>query len=71
MQASKASQKSANEDFKNAFYALRESARKNGVQDMTLDEINEEIRLAREEMDAKKLSKLRRDWLPDYSSMEL
>ena len=45
----KASQKSANEDFKNAFYALRESARKNGVQDMTLDEINEEIRLAREE----------------------
>ena len=54
MQASKASQKSANEDFKNAFYALRESARKNGVQDMTLDEINEEIRLAREKMDAKK-----------------
>ena len=45
----KASPKSANEDFKNAFYALRESARKNGLQDMTLEEINEEIRLAREE----------------------
>lgn len=43
----KASQKSANEDFKNAFYALRESARKNGLQDMTLEEINEEIRQAR------------------------
>jgi len=36
----------ANEDFKNAFYALRESARKNGLQDMPLEEINEEIRLA-------------------------
>ena len=33
-----------------AFYALREQAKKNGLQDMTLDEINEEIRLAREEM---------------------
>ena len=43
----KAYQKSANEDFKNAFYALRESARKNGLQDMTLEEINEEIRQAR------------------------
>ena len=43
----KASQKSANEDFKNAFYALRESARKNGLQDMTIEEINEEIRQAR------------------------
>ena len=43
----KATQKSANEDFKNAFYALRESARKNGLQDMTLEEINEEIRQAR------------------------
>ena len=30
-----------------AFHNLRESARKNGLQDMTLDEINEEIRLAR------------------------
>ena len=43
----KATQTSANEDFKNAFYALRESARKNGLQDMTLEEINEEIRQAR------------------------
>ena len=42
-----ASPNSANEDFKNAFYALRESARKNGLQDMTLEEINEEIRQAR------------------------
>ena len=32
-----------------AFLALRDEAKKNGLQDMTLDEINEEIRLAREE----------------------
>ena len=31
-----------------AFMALREEARANGVSDMTLDEINEEIQLARE-----------------------
>lgn len=37
-----------------AFRALRAEAQKNGLQDMTLDEINEEIRLVREEMDAKK-----------------
>ena len=43
----KVPQKSVTEDFKNAFYALRESARKNGLQDMTLEEINEEIRQAR------------------------
>ena len=30
-----------------AFYDLRKQAQKNGLQDMTLDEINEEIRLAR------------------------
>ena len=30
-----------------AFYDLRGQAQKNGLQDMTLDEINEEIRLAR------------------------
>ena len=35
-----------------AFYALREEARRNGLQDMTLDEINEEIRLTRLTMDA-------------------
>jgi addiction module RelB/DinJ family antitoxin len=37
-----------------AFYALRAEAEKNGIQDMTLDEINEEIRLAREEIERKK-----------------
>ena len=37
-----------------AFKALRAEAEKNGLQEMTLDEINEEIRLAREEMDRKK-----------------
>ena len=30
-----------------AFYALRAEARKNGLSDMTLEEINEEIRAAR------------------------
>ena len=30
-----------------AFHNLRKSAKKNGLQDMALDEINEEIRLAR------------------------
>ena len=33
-----------------AFYELREQARRNGIQGMSLDEINEEIRLTREEM---------------------
>ena len=32
-----------------AFYALRDEARKNGIQDMTLEEINEEINRARAE----------------------
>lgn len=32
----------------NAFMALRNEAYQNGLQDLTLDEINEEIRLARE-----------------------
>ena len=36
-----------------AFYALREEAKNNGLQEMTLDEINEEIRLAREERTTK------------------
>ena len=36
-----------------AFWALRTEAQKNGLQDMTLDEINEEIRLARDERRAK------------------
>lgn len=33
----------------NAFQRLRASAKANGLQDMTLEEINEEIRLARTE----------------------
>ena len=37
-----------------AFYALREQAEKNGLQELTLDEINEEIRLAHEERDRKR-----------------
>ena len=32
-----------------AFYALRDEAKANGVQDMSLEEINEEIRKARAE----------------------
>ena len=31
-----------------AFYAMRQAAAEAGIQDMSLDEINEEIRLARE-----------------------
>ena len=50
----KASQNSDAQDFRKAFYDLRESARKNGLQDMTLEEINEEIRLAREERKRRK-----------------
>lgn len=30
------------------FYAMRQAAAEAGIQDMSLDEINEEIRLARE-----------------------
>ena len=37
-----------------SFYALREQAKENGIQDMTLDEINEEIRKARAERKEKK-----------------
>ena len=36
-----------------AFMALREEARQAGIQDMPLDEINEEIRQARLEMEAR------------------
>lgn len=35
------------EDGRKAFHQLRASASQNGVQDMSLDEINEEIRLSR------------------------
>lgn len=38
----------------NAFSSLRDAARKNGIQDMSLDEINEEIRLARNETENNK-----------------
>lgn len=34
-----------------AFMALREQAKKNGLSDISLDEINEEIRMTREESD--------------------
>ena len=33
------------------FMALRDEAKKNGIQDLSLEEINEEIRMAREGMD--------------------
>ena len=36
-----------------AFLALREEAKQAGIQDMTLDEMNEEIRLARQEREGK------------------
>ena len=54
----KATPKSASEEFKKAFYALRESARKNGLQDMTLEEINEEIRQARLEREEREKASL-------------
>ncbi len=41
------------DDGRRAFEALREQARRNGLQDMTLEEINEEIRLARLEAEEK------------------
>jgi addiction module RelB/DinJ family antitoxin len=50
----KAPESSVNQRGLEAFRALRAEAEKNGLQDMTLDEINEEIRLARKERRAKK-----------------
>ena len=47
-------QKSTHSKGWEAFGALREEAQKNGLPEMSLDEINEEIRLAREERQAKK-----------------
>ena len=38
------SQETTRESGKNAFLALREEARQNGIQDLSLEEINEEIR---------------------------
>ena len=49
----KAPESSVNQRGLEAFRALRAEAEKNGLQDMTLDEINEEIRLARKERRAK------------------
>lgn len=43
----KASDDSLQEEAKNAFYALRETAKENGVQDLRLSKINEEIQEAR------------------------
>ena len=50
----KASDESALERGRKAFYALRDQARVNGVQEMSLDEINEEISQARKERAEKK-----------------
>ena len=36
------------EGARQAFYALRASAKENGLQDMSLEEINEEVRKARD-----------------------
>ena len=41
------------ENAMRAFMSLRKSAKENGLQDMSLDEINEEIRLARYEKEHK------------------
>ena len=43
----KATDDSLQEEAKNAFYALRETAKENGVQDLRLSEINKEIQEAR------------------------
>ena len=43
----KASDDSLQEEAKNAFYALRETAKENGVQDLRLSDINKEIQEAR------------------------
>ena len=43
-------EKIAREKAVKAFFALREEAKNNGLQGMSLDEINEEINLAREEV---------------------
>lgn len=49
------------EEAKKAFYQLRKEAKKNGLQGMTLDEINEEIRLAREERKAREAKKAKEE----------
>jgi hypothetical protein len=47
--AIKASEKVSRASGMQAFLALRTEAKKNGVQDLSLEEINEEIRQARHE----------------------
>ena len=49
----KATRKKVSMEGLEAFRALRAEAEKNGLPELTLDEINEEIRLAREERRAK------------------
>ena len=39
------------EDGRRAFWELRESAKQNGLQDMSLEEINAEIQAARQNLD--------------------
>ncbi|MBQ8099185.1 MAG: type II toxin-antitoxin system RelB/DinJ family antitoxin [Bacteroidaceae bacterium] len=46
----------ASSRLSSAFYALREEAKKNGIQDLPLEDVNEEIRQARSEMVAKAAS---------------
>ncbi len=43
----KASDDSLQEEARNAFYVLRETAKENGIQDLSLSEINEEIQKVR------------------------
>ena len=50
----KAAPTSSNDEGLEAFYALRAEAEAGKFPDLTLDEINEEIRLAREERDKRK-----------------
>ena len=54
----KASRREPEMDAMTAFNELRKMAENNGLQDMSLDEINEEIRLAREERENKILDDL-------------
>ena len=48
-------------EARKAFYQLRKEAKKNGLQGMSLEEINEEIRLAREERKAREAQKTREE----------
>ena len=52
--SSKSSPKYTKKDFMNAFMALRQDAEKAGIQDMTLDEINQIIVEVRRERNEKR-----------------